>query len=200
MVTVLWLIIKLTLQPMPTIFSPKSVCPKEADVSQQCDQFYRRYQPLVYRQCRALLDDPEDAFDVAQEAMLKAMRKIDSFRGQAKLTTWLHAIAHNECLLFLRRQRRQCTRTGSFLAGCEVAEEPTDTDAHLRINRQEMMLPDLLRQLSEEDQQLLRMKYWEGASINTLQHTFHLPSPSSVKMRLHRARRKLQQLYRQAEC
>ncbi|NVB38814.1 sigma-70 family RNA polymerase sigma factor [Pseudenhygromyxa sp. WMMC2535] len=54
-----------------------------------------------------LLKDEADADDVVQEAFLSAFRSLDSFRGEARLGTWLHRIAINAALQRLRRRRRE---------------------------------------------------------------------------------------------
>ena len=54
-----------------------------------------------------LLQNPADADDAVQEAFLSAFRHLDSFRGDAKLGTWLHRITVNVALQRLRRRKRQ---------------------------------------------------------------------------------------------
>ncbi len=69
-------------------------------------QFQHPVHNLIYR----LLDDPEEAPDVLQEVFLKVFRKIDSFRGQSSLKTWIYRIAVNEAYnhrRFFSRHRKQ---------------------------------------------------------------------------------------------
>ena len=51
------------------------------------------------------LRDPEEAADAVQDALLSAFRSAGSYRGQARVTTWLHRIVVNACLDRLRRRR-----------------------------------------------------------------------------------------------
>jgi RNA polymerase sigma-70 factor (ECF subfamily) len=59
-----------------------------------------RYQRDVYRLCFRYVNDHHDASDLAQEALLKAYRALDRFRGDSAFSTWLYRIAVNTCLNF----------------------------------------------------------------------------------------------------
>ena len=71
-----------------------------------------------------LLRNPADADEVVQEAFLSAFRSFDSFRGDARLGTWLHRITVNAALARLRRHKRQPTQDA-------VRREIDDIDALL---------------------------------------------------------------------
>jgi RNA polymerase sigma-70 factor (ECF subfamily) len=67
----------------------------------------RRHNRRLYRLARATLRDDAEAEDALQEAYLSAYRKIDQFRGEAALGTWLSRLVLNECLARLRRGARR---------------------------------------------------------------------------------------------
>ncbi len=74
------------------------------------EELIHRFQHPVHNLIYRLLDDPEEAPDVLQEVFLKIFRKIDSFRGQASLKTWIYRIAVNEAYnhrRFFSRHRKQ---------------------------------------------------------------------------------------------
>lgn len=52
----------------------------------------RTYTSLVYQLALSALDDPAEADEATQDALVAALRKLDSFRGQAKFTIWLYTI------------------------------------------------------------------------------------------------------------
>jgi RNA polymerase sigma-70 factor (ECF subfamily) len=60
----------------------------------------------LFRAARAIVRDDAAAEEACQEAWLRAYRSIDSYRGEAKLSTWLMRIAINEALLLRRRMQR----------------------------------------------------------------------------------------------
>ncbi|HEX9039767.1 MAG TPA: sigma-70 family RNA polymerase sigma factor [Trebonia sp.] len=60
--------------------------------------------------CYRILGSVADAEDMLQETMMAAWRRLDQFEGRASLRTWLHAIATNKCLNFLRASRSPVPR------------------------------------------------------------------------------------------
>lgn len=66
----------------------------------------RRYNSLLYRTARGILRDDAEAEEALQDAYLAAYRAMDTFRGDAKLSTWLTRIVANEALGRLRKRRR----------------------------------------------------------------------------------------------
>ena len=66
---------------------------------------YARYSSRVFNICYGMVHDAALAEDLTQDTFLQAFRKISSFRGDAMLSTWLHRIAVNTTLMFLRRER-----------------------------------------------------------------------------------------------
>ena len=88
--------------------------PTEAELIQRARQgdreaFYNLVRPCertVYTAAISILKNPEDAEEVAQEAVLKALSHLADFRAEAKFSTWLVQITINEALLKLRKDRR----------------------------------------------------------------------------------------------
>ena len=66
----------------------------------------REHNQALFRTARAILRDDAEAEEAVQEAWMQAYRGLDSFRGDAKISTWLIRIAANEALGRLRRKRR----------------------------------------------------------------------------------------------
>ncbi len=67
----------------------------------------RKYSERVYRHCRKMVIDHEDANDLVQEIFIKVYNSLDDFRQASSLFTWIYRIATNECLAFLRKKRRR---------------------------------------------------------------------------------------------
>ncbi len=70
------------------------------------DQIVMRYQEILYRLASRLLVNPSDAEEVLQDSFLQAYRALDSFRGEARLSTWLFRIVTNTALMKRRSNRR----------------------------------------------------------------------------------------------
>ena len=69
-------------------------------------ELLRRHNQRLFRTARAILRDDAEAEDAVQDAYMKAIRAIGTFRAEAKLSTWLTRIAANEALERLRRRKR----------------------------------------------------------------------------------------------
>jgi RNA polymerase sigma-70 factor (ECF subfamily) len=65
----------------------------------------RRHNQMLYRLARSILRDDAEAEDAVQDAYVSAFRHIDSFRGDAALSTWLARIVVNEAYGRLRKRK-----------------------------------------------------------------------------------------------
>jgi RNA polymerase sigma-70 factor (ECF subfamily) len=69
------------------------------------EQIYRQYCKRVYSICFRMVKNDSEAEDLTQEAFLLLFRKIHTFRGESKLSTWLHRLTINVVLMKLRKKR-----------------------------------------------------------------------------------------------
>src|SRR5437868_403745 len=65
---------------------------------------FREYAPRIYNLARRMLGNDADAEDVTQDVLLQVVRKLDTFRGDAQIATWLHRVTVNAALA--HRQKR----------------------------------------------------------------------------------------------
>ena len=63
------------------------------------------YQQRIYNFALRMVQNPEDAADLTQEIFILVLRKLRTFRGDSKFSTWLYSIACNTCRDFLRRRK-----------------------------------------------------------------------------------------------
>ena len=69
------------------------------------EQLYRRYSRRVYSLCFRMVKNDSEAEDLTQEAFLLLFRKIHTFRGEARFSTWLHRLTSNLVLMRFRKKR-----------------------------------------------------------------------------------------------
>src|SRR6185503_12553378 len=67
----------------------------------------RRHNRALFRTARAILRDDAEAEDALQDAYLQAYRTLGSYRGEARLSTWLARVVANEALMRLRKHARR---------------------------------------------------------------------------------------------
>src|ERR1700716_3533223 len=68
------------------------------------EQVFRDHAPRVYNLARRMLGNDADAEDVTQDVLLQVVRKLDTFRGDANFTTWLHRVTVNAALAHRRKR------------------------------------------------------------------------------------------------
>ncbi|MBD3326875.1 sigma-70 family RNA polymerase sigma factor, partial [candidate division KSB3 bacterium] len=91
------------------------------------------HQHTVVNICYRFLNNREDAEDVAQEVFLEVYRSLETFRGEAKVSTWIYRIAVSKSLDLLRRRKRQ-KRVGRVRQFLGIAEESRHVPASLEPN------------------------------------------------------------------
>ncbi len=155
---------------------------------------YSRYYPKVYAKCYSFSRNRDDAFDMTQEILLKAICNLGSFGGNSKFSTWLYSIATNYCITQSGKKSRRYHE--DIRAAYQILEERMDEEDYeerLKWEALESNLDEYLKLLPEEERQLLVLKYRMNYSVKDLQKEFDL-SASAVKMRLLRARMKMSQI------
>ena len=155
----------------------------------------RRYERQLFRTALRILRNKEDAEDVLQETLSKAFRKIDTFKGDSRLSTWLTSITVRSCLMHLRTRRRLSEFHLEDLKGDDcgqsthvmICDQTIDIEGTcLKRERQELLkaavaqLPKTLRQPLETHLRL-------DCSLAEIADQHNL-SVSAVKSRLLRAR------------
>lgn len=108
---------------------------------------YDRYSPRVYAVVRRIAGDDDLAQDYAQEAWIRAIRALPSFRGDARFSTWLHRIAVNSALQAVRKARTRTKREGKPPDVIPVAPDVGDVLLEKRLERAMDQLPEGMRRV-----------------------------------------------------
>ncbi len=157
---------------------------------------YERYYKKVYHKCLSFIRRPDEANDIAQDVLMKALENISSFKGNSKFATWLFAITKNHCITYSRGRRNIYFE--DITSNENIAEEMSDLSDRELYEQRELALDDMLYSVREAERQMLVLKYQQNYTIKDLQRELNL-SASAVKMRLQRARYKVQKLYEQSD-
>jgi RNA polymerase sigma-70 factor (ECF subfamily) len=159
-----------------------------------CERLMERLRPRLLHFLAGRLGQRDAAEDLTQETLLRALRKLDQYRPPWRVSTWVFSIARRlECRW--RQRRRQRTRRPD---PTDLARWPTLPEATLIAAEQSGMVWRSIQQLLEEDDFLgLWLVYVEDRSVCEVARLLHR-SPSTVKVRLSRARKKLRRLWQTA--
>jgi RNA polymerase sigma-70 factor, ECF subfamily len=144
---------------------------------------HRRVYSLAYR----LVRDRSEAEDVAQEAYLRMFRGLGAFREEARFETWMYRVVANCAMSALRRRGR----FGEIVTD-EVADRPVpETPEHRAVQRDE--LTRALDSLSPGQRVVVVLKDVYGLSCQEIGEELDIEE-GAVKVRLHRARKRLVEL------
>jgi len=173
----------------------------------QHELFYelvRPYERRVYAAALAILRNPQDAEDAAQEAILKAFANIRQFRAEARFSTWLIQITVNEALMRRRRERTVHMegmdehRSGggedaSDYAPRDFADWREIPSEALERKEVRQRLAEALGTLDQKYREVFMLRDMEHLNIQETAETLGI-SVASVKTRLLRARLMLRDL------
>jgi RNA polymerase sigma-70 factor (ECF subfamily) len=151
---------------------------------------------------RRILKDDDEAHDAMQEAFLQAFRAIDRFQGDALLSTWLHRITVNACLMRLRHRKRHPELAIEELlpqfddSGHRIDDGVSWTDdvvGRMQSAQLQKVVRDGIDRLPENYRTVLVLRDIEGLSTEEAAQALGI-RPEAAKMRLHRARQALRTL------
>lgn len=166
------------------------------------NQLVLQHQGAVYRQLLRVLGDAAEAEDVAQEVFVTIFKAIDTFRGDSRLSTWIHRIAQNHARNRLKYQGRRKRKGDSVLddnteetsGAPETGSRLPRPDHEIEGQQAESNIRKALAALEEEQRTLIVLRDIDHMSYEAIQERTGLPS-GTVKSRLHRARMALHERY-----
>jgi RNA polymerase sigma-70 factor (ECF subfamily) len=167
----------------------------ESKLPTTAEGVFYAYAPRVYSVARRMLNNDTDAEDVTQEVLLQVVRKLDTFRGEAGLTTWLHRVTVNAALTHRRKQKRR--HEHQVDAPLDVLSEwskapsksalPATPDQKLLDSEMREVIEAAITQLPEIYRDVYVLADVEGLSNAEIGEMLGLSIPA-IKSRLHRAR------------
>jgi RNA polymerase sigma-70 factor, ECF subfamily len=140
-----------------------------------------RYQNQAAGHAAAILGSREDALDAVQEAFLDAFRAIGRFDAARSFYPWFYVLLRHRCYKLAARRK-----TADSLEEIEILAAPEGVSGEERI-----ALERALRSLSNEDREIVTLKYLDGLSYDEIAERLEIPR-GTVMSRLFYARRALQ--------
>lgn len=159
------------------------------------EELVLKYEKTVYNLALRMVGDRDDAFDMTQEAFIKAYGSLSSFRGDSKFSVWIYRIATNVCLDFLRSKSRkqQVSLTVSDDdedAQLDIPDPKADPEQQLIKKISMQSVEEGLKTLPDKQRQILVMRELGGMSYAEIGAALLLEE-GTVKSRIFRARKRL---------
>lgn len=157
-------------------------------------EIVRRWERKIFALCFGMLGREDDARDAAQEAFIAAYRNLGRFRGEARVSSWLHRIAVNQCLTVKRRAKAR--PEDLFDADDELESRVFIAPLHNSPSRKTEQRERLklvrvaVGSLPGELRQVIVMKEFEEMTFQEISDTLEIPL-STVKSRLYTALKQL---------
>ena len=141
-----------------------------------------QYSQSLYWKIRSIVLTHEDADDVLQNTFLKAWKSLPTFRGKAKLSTWLYRIAINESLGFLRHQKTAALSSAD--ADLSVANRLL-ADDYFDGDKSQAVLQEAIATLPDVQRTVFTLRYYDemkysemseilGTSEGSLKASYHI--------------------------
>jgi RNA polymerase sigma-70 factor (ECF subfamily) len=166
------------------------------------DRLVTRHRGRIFTMIQHLVQNEADAWDLAQDAFVKAWRALPRFQGQSRFYTWLYRVAHNVVYDWLRKKSNASGNLREYDETIAnegiIAEAPTapravespDRAAELKDLRRDIQAA--LEKLSPEHRETILLREVEGLKYEEIAERMDC-SPGTVMSRLFYARRKLQE-------
>ncbi len=172
---------------------------KAVDLIQRCRageaeavrDFVQQYENRVYYLALSMLHNPEDAGEATQDALLAAIEGLDTFRGEAAISTWLYSITANICHKRIRRQqlkRRFIQALHAIFSLNDPSRIPPE-EAAIQNETKDFLL-QAIRRLEDRHRQVIILYYYHDCSIAEIARILSIPE-GTVSSRLFTAREHL---------
>lgn len=148
-----------------------------------------KYQERVYWHVRRMVLSHEDANDISQNMWLKVWRKLDTFKGDSQLYTWLYRVATNEALSFLRSKKRKGTvaiETEDYDLSAELKADPYfDGDAY------QIKIQEAIQSLPDKQRAVFNLRYFDEMKYDEMSEVLET-SVGGLKASYHHAVKKIE--------
>jgi RNA polymerase sigma factor (sigma-70 family) len=158
----------------------------------------KRHNQRLYRIARGMGIPDTECDDILQLTYIQAYLKLPQFRGESAFTTWLTRILINQCLMFLRKERPAVSEQGQLEGvnfGSSTLTASSTPESELLRNELHTILEAAIEQLSDDHRIVYIMREIEDMSIKEISESLGI-SESNVKIRIHRARKMMQEKLR----
>jgi RNA polymerase sigma-70 factor, ECF subfamily len=155
------------------------------------EEFVEIFSPRIYRLACAVLDDPSEAAEASQDALVSALTALKKYTGMSALSTWVYAIALNECRGRLRRRRvrDKLNQILNTLSCAEVQNRP-DPEEDLLRSEEDRRVWAAVQSLGDIHRIPVLLRYYQQLSVREIADILGV-NEGTVHSRLNTARSRL---------
>jgi len=151
-----------------------------------------KYKDMTYTIAIKIVKSHEDAEEVAQDSFLKAYEKLNTFKGNAKFSTWLYTIVYRNSITKIRKKKVDTSDIDDYVIDNHSEGDDFPQIEAMKNEEQQKYVREAIDKLPEKDALLITLFYMNDNSIEEIEQITEL-SQSNVKVKLFRARKKLNQ-------
>ncbi|MBE7439014.1 MAG: RNA polymerase sigma factor [Spirochaetales bacterium] len=144
------------------------------------------YRQRLYRKACSMLQSPDDAEDILQEALLTAYRAIHKFRGDSSFYTWIYRIVVNKCRDHYRSQNTRKVDTVDPSVAI-ITDDRISQEKNLELSEDASYLIGKINGLEKKYREILIMRYYDDLSYQEIAAVLRI-NQGTVKSRLFKAR------------
>ncbi|QZE14219.1 sigma-70 family RNA polymerase sigma factor [Halosquirtibacter laminarini] len=153
----------------------------------------RKYQRLVFHMLYKMGFTQEVVEDLAQEVFIKLYEKIDSFRNESKISTWVASITWRHGIDYKRKKRPMVSPSEDLSSYENLTPSNEEILANLYKEEKQQMVQDAIKKLPYDSQCLINLFYNEEFSYEEISEITKKPL-GSVKSMLNRARTRIKEI------
>ncbi len=148
-------------------------------------ELVQRYEGLVYNFCLKTIGSPQDAEEVAQDALIQVFHKIHQFEGRSEFKTWLYKIVHNYCRNRISKIIRKRNVHAAYQEHIEK-EPPSTNQGSPQTSENKARIEEAMSHLKPKDKEIITYKFMLGMTLQEISETLGVGA-SAAKMRYYRA-------------
>lgn len=162
----------------------------EAGEADAIDEFVHDYLPACYRLALSILDDPAEAEEAAQDALITTLDRLASYRGEAAFTTWQYTITLNICRERLRKRRSRERLNRLLQEVFHIHTEIRQVEIQVQQSETDAATWSAIRRLTDRQREVIVLRYYHQLSIATISQVTGV-SERTVHNRLNAAHERL---------
>jgi RNA polymerase sigma-70 factor (ECF subfamily) len=153
------------------------------------EELINRHKDYAFTVAFRILNNREDAEEVAQDAFMQVFGALKSFNAESKFTTWFYRIVFNAALMHKRKKKVVSVDIENSSEAFMVSHSSDSAD-YLRKNERKIAIQIALQNLSADDSMMITLFYLKELSIEEIAEITKI-SAKTAKVKIHRARVRL---------